>query len=90
MSTLNLDPDQKIYFFEWLAEIRLRNFNNGVPIKGEFIQERGYPNIEFTTEGEYVELVIQTEKDYPEFSYEDEILKLTSLADLDDFREGKI
>lgn len=36
-----------------------------------------------------MQLVIQTEKEYPEISYEDEILKRICLTDLDYYREGK-
>lgn len=87
MSKLNLDPTQKTHFFEWLAEQRLVNYSSCFPNKGEFKQEAGYPDIIFTTEEEYIQLVIQTEKDFPEFSYDDEILKLTAIFDLDDYRK---
>lgn len=36
-----------------------------------------------------MQLVIQTEKEYPEISYEDEILNRIYLTDLDYYREGK-
>lgn len=90
MSILNLDPNHKNYFFEWLAEERLNKYCYGVPRTGVFHQENGYPDIKYYTEEEFMQLIIQTEKNYPEFSYEDEIIKFTSLVDLDDFRQGKL
>lgn len=36
MNKLNLVPNQMVYFFEWLAEQRLNNYSDGVPITGEY------------------------------------------------------
>ncbi|MBS5602666.1 MAG: hypothetical protein KHX23_11390 [Lactococcus lactis] len=80
-------PEYELDYFDWLVRQRLINFP-AMPVKGEWKQESyGYDNISFDNENEYQELVIDTEKTYPEFDFYEKALESISLVNLDDFHK---
>lgn len=89
MKNIDLDPTYKLDYFGWLAELRLKNFSRGLPINGTWHQGNGYESISFHNEQEYIDLIIQTEKQFSEFSFYDEIFELIDIPDLNDFHEKK-
>lgn len=84
---LSIIPGYELDFFEWLVDKRLKNFPL-MPTEGTFKQDSyGYKNIIFKNGVEYQELVIETEKHYPEFDFYNMALDKISLAHLDDFQK---
>ena len=87
MKNKDLQTTYKLDYFGWLVELRLKNFSRGLPINGTQQQCNGYDNISFNNEQEYIDLIIQTEKQFPDFSFYDEIFALIDIPDLNNFHE---
>lgn len=80
-------PGYELDYFDWLVRQRLINFP-AMPVEGEWKQESyGYNDIIFNNEIEYQELVVDTEKSYPEFDFYKLSLESISLVSLDDFHK---
>lgn len=89
---LNIEPGNEKEFFEWLVEQRLKALfvTSGLPREGIFIQEStDYEDIEFVNEHQYANLVIETEKQYPEFDFYKVAQKQISFADLEVYRRNR-
>ncbi|EZS17912.1 TPA: hypothetical protein O4T76_002608 [Staphylococcus aureus] len=80
-------PGYELDYFDWLVRQRLIKFP-AMPIEGEWKQDSyGYDDIIFENEIEYQDLVIDTEKSYPEFDFYKMALESISLISLDDFHK---
>lgn len=83
---IKIIPELKLDYFDWLVKQRLDKFPL-MPAEGKWSQKSyGYDDIFFENENEYIELVIDTEKTYPEFDFYKLALEYISISDLDDFR----
>lgn len=85
-------PGYEGEFFEWLVEQRLKALlvTPGLRREGVWQQEpEGYDDIQFYNEQGYVDLVIETEKNYPEFDFYKMAQEYVSFSDLEDYRKNK-
>lgn len=63
-------PGYENDYFKWLVDQRLNAIPYGMPQSGTWKQSSdGYKDISYESEHEYIELVIETEKRYPQFDF---------------------
>lgn len=86
---IKIIPGYEGDFFQWLVEQRLKALLV-MPQEGKWPQKHaGYEDIAFNNEHEYANLIIETEKSYPEFNFYQLAQEYIAIPDLDDFHQRK-
>lgn len=76
---LEIPKEFKGDLFHWIVTQRLVNYPI-MPIEGVFpLKEYGYKDVQFENELEYIALIRQIEKQFPEFKYQEVILNYLDL-----------